>query len=72
MPLIYSSVSRGTTTVAEYAAFSGNFNSVAKDFLERAGKNEGKFTYTVDGHTFTFLTRAGLGELLGPPSPPMR
>ncbi|GAX74087.1 hypothetical protein CEUSTIGMA_g1537.t1 [Chlamydomonas eustigma] len=59
MPLIYSSVSKGTTTVAEYAAFSGNFSSVAKEFLEKAGKNEGKFTYAVDGHTFNFLAKGG-------------
>lgn len=59
MPLIYSSVSQGTVTVAEYAAFSGNFGAVAKDYLEKAGKNDGKFTFTVDGHTFNFLNRAG-------------
>jgi hypothetical protein len=35
MPLIYTSVSRGTVTLAEYAAFAGNFGSVAKDFLEK-------------------------------------
>lgn len=38
MPLIYSSVSQGTVTLAEYAAFSGNFGAVAKDYLEKAGK----------------------------------
>lgn len=57
MPLIYSSVSRGTVTLAEYAAFTGNFSQVAKDFLSKAGKNDGKFTYTMDGHTFNFLTK---------------
>lgn len=62
MPLIYTSVSRGTVTLSEYAAFSGNFSSVAKDFLEKAGKNDGKFTYSVDGHTFNFLTRTGYSE----------
>ncbi len=64
MPLIYSSVSRGTVTLAEHAAFIGNFSSVAKDFLEKAGKNDGKFTYSVDGHTFNFLTRNGLSKWL--------
>lgn len=59
MPLIYASVSRGTSTIAEYAAFQGNFSSVGKEFLEKAGKNEGKFTYTVDGHTFNFLAKGG-------------
>ncbi len=62
MPLIYSSVSKGTLTIAEYAAFSGNFSSVAKEFLEKAGKNEGKFTYAVDGHTFNFLAKGGYSE----------
>mmetsp|Transcript_29169 Transcript_29169/g.64467 ORF Transcript_29169/g.64467 Transcript_29169/m.64467 type:complete len:222 (+) Transcript_29169:243-908(+) len=59
MPLMYTSVSRGNVTIAEYAAFSGNFSSVAKDYLERAGKNEGQFTYSVDGHNFFFLNKAG-------------
>ena len=62
MPLIYSSVSKGSITVAEYAAFTGNFGSVAKEFLEKAGKNEGKFTYAVDGHTFNFLAKGGFSE----------
>lgn len=57
MPLIYSSVSRGVVPLSEYAAFSGNFSIVAKEFLEKAGKNDGKFTYTVDGHTFNFLKK---------------
>ncbi|PNH06023.1 hypothetical protein TSOC_007676 [Tetrabaena socialis] len=64
MPLIYSSVSQGTTTVSEYAAFSGNFSAVAKDYLVQAGKNEGKFTFNVDGHTFNFLNRAGFTYLV--------
>ncbi|PNW84187.1 hypothetical protein CHLRE_04g224750v5 [Chlamydomonas reinhardtii] len=64
MPLIYSSVSQGTVTLAEYAAFSGNFGAVAKDYLEKAGKNEGKFTFNVDGHTFNFLNRGGFTYLV--------
>lgn len=104
MPLIYTSVSKGTTTLAEYAAFAGNFGSVAKDFLEKAsaprvrlascgpgrqcssspadpctslhasqaGKNEGKFTYQVDGHTFNFLTKGGYSECRPGSSWPLR
>ncbi|KAG2488537.1 hypothetical protein HYH03_012856 [Edaphochlamys debaryana] len=64
MPLIYSCVSQGTITLAEYAAFSGNFGAVAKDYLEKAGKNEGKFTFNVDGHTFNFLNRGGFTYLV--------
>ncbi len=62
MPLIYSSVSHGTVTIAEYAAFSGNFGAVAKDYLEKAGKTEGKFSFNVDGHTFNFLNRGGFSK----------
>jgi len=72
MPLIYSSVSKGSVTVAEYAAFTGNFGSVAKEFLEKAGKNEGKFTYAVDGHTFNFLAKGGFSESLHGPRPHAR
>ncbi len=62
MPLIYSSVSQGLVTLAEYAAYAGNFGAVAKDYLAKAGKNEGKFTYNVDGHTFNFLNRGGFSK----------
>ncbi len=65
MPLIYSSISQGTVTLAEYAAFSGNFGAVAKEYLTTAGKNEGKFTFNVDGHTFNFLNRGGFSEFKG-------
>ena len=51
----------------QFASFSGNFSSVAKDYLTKAGKNEGKFTYTVDGHTFNFLTKGGYSECLHAP-----
>ncbi|GFR41751.1 hypothetical protein Agub_g2506 [Astrephomene gubernaculifera] len=59
MPLIYSSVSQGTVTLAEYSAFAGNFGAVAREYLAKASSNEGKFTYIVDGHTFNFLNRGG-------------
>ena len=36
--------------------------SIPTDYLEKAGKNDGKFTFTVDGHTFNFLNRAGWSE----------
>ncbi len=35
MPLVYSSASRGTVTLAEYAAFAGNFNQVSKPYLDK-------------------------------------
>ncbi|KAG2482834.1 hypothetical protein HYH03_018271 [Edaphochlamys debaryana] len=60
MPLIYASVSTAASlvTLAEYAAFSGNFSQVARDYLQAARRPEaGKFTYTVGGHTFNFYSR---------------
>ncbi|GIL61725.1 hypothetical protein Vafri_16125 [Volvox africanus] len=59
MPLIYCSVSQCGVTLAEYAAFSGNFRVVAREYVEKAGNTEGKFTFTVDGHTFNFLSQGG-------------
>lgn len=59
MPLVYSAVARGSVILAEYAVFSGNFSVVAKDFLEKSRSAEGKYTYTADAYTFTFLNDAG-------------
>ncbi|EFJ39874.1 hypothetical protein VOLCADRAFT_70315 [Volvox carteri f. nagariensis] len=63
MPLIYCSVSQGAVTLAEYAAFSGNFGAVAREYLDKAGSSEGKFTFTVEGHTFNFLSQGGFTYL---------
>jgi len=59
MPILYTAVARGTLIVAEYAAFSGNFNAVAQDFLSKARSAAGKFTYSVDSHTFSFYSDNG-------------
>ncbi|KAG2452181.1 hypothetical protein HYH02_003212 [Chlamydomonas schloesseri] len=64
MPLIYSCVALlHGATLAEYAAFAGNFGAVAKEYLART-TGEGKFSYSVDGHTFTVLCRGGLVYLV--------
>ncbi|KAG1651721.1 hypothetical protein FOA52_009452 [Chlamydomonas sp. UWO 241] len=61
MPLLFASVARGGSPQCSFAAtgVEGNFDSVASEFNEKASKNEGKFTYVVDGHTFNFLTKDG-------------
>ncbi|KAG2452165.1 hypothetical protein HYH02_003197 [Chlamydomonas schloesseri] len=64
MPLIYSSVSQGPVTLAEYAGFQGNFAAVAREYLDKASKLEGKSRYEVDGHTFNFLNRGGYTYLV--------
>lgn len=63
MPLVYSCISLlHGVTLAEYAAFAGNFGAVAKEYLART-TGEGKLSYAVDGHTFTVLCRGGFGEI---------
>eukprot|EP00195_Chlamydomonas_chlamydogama_P014428 CAMPEP_0202892938 /NCGR_PEP_ID=MMETSP1392-20130828/2603_1 /ASSEMBLY_ACC=CAM_ASM_000868 /TAXON_ID=225041 /ORGANISM="Chlamydomonas chlamydogama, Strain SAG 11-48b" /LENGTH=149 /DNA_ID=CAMNT_0049577077 /DNA_START=169 /DNA_END=615 /DNA_ORIENTATION=+ len=64
MPLIYLAVFRGTTTLADYAAYTGNYNSIAKEYLIKAASNEGKVTYTVDGHTFSFFSTGGFAYVV--------
>ena len=61
MPLIYSAVARGAAVLAEYSVFAGNFNPVAKDYLSKANAN-GRFSYTVDNHVFSFLSEDGYSE----------
>jgi vesicle-associated membrane protein 72 len=52
MPLIYSFVARGTTVLADYTAYTGNFSVVAIQALEKGAQgNNAKFTYSCDGHS---------------------
>jgi len=68
MPLIYSFVARdGSTVLAEYTPYSGNFNTVAIECLQRMNNNESKFTIACDGHTFNFLTWNGFSECMQQP-----
>lgn len=55
MPLVYSAVARGSVILAEYSVFAGNFPQVAKDCLDKSKNADGKYTYTIDNHTFCFL-----------------
>jgi vesicle-associated membrane protein 72 len=59
MPLIYGAVARGSVILAEFSVFSGNFGTVTRDFLGKMHNTEGKFTYTVDQHTFNFNVDQG-------------
>jgi|LauGreStaDraftv2_3_1035109.scaffolds.fasta_scaffold251465_1 vesicle-associated membrane protein 72 len=62
MPILYSAVFRGTVNLADFSTISGNFSAVAKEYLEKAARNDGKFTYVVEGTTFNFFTREGTSE----------
>ena len=62
--LIYAFVARGTLILAEYTEFSGNFNSIAFQCLQKLPATSNKFTYNCDAHTFTYLLDNGYSESL--------
>ncbi|CAN1282103.1 Putative vesicle-associated membrane protein 726 [Linum perenne] len=64
-PLIYAFVARGTVVLAEYTEFSGNFNSIAFQCLQKLPATNNKFTYNCDGHTFNYLVDNGYNESAG-------
>ncbi|KAG6528946.1 hypothetical protein ZIOFF_011138 [Zingiber officinale] len=57
--LIYSFVARGTIVLAEYTEFTGNFNSIASQCLQKLPSSNNKFTYNCDAHTFNYLVEDG-------------
>ncbi|KAL2244542.1 vesicle-associated membrane protein 721-like [Sesamum indicum] len=59
--LIYALVARGSPPVvlAEYTEFSGNFNSIAFQCLQKLPSSNNKFTYNCDNHTFNYLVHDG-------------
>lgn len=63
MPILYVAVFKGSVTAAEFATIDGNFNAVAKEYLAKAGRNAGKYTYETEGTTFNFLAQNGMSEL---------
>lgn len=59
--LIYAFVARGPVVLAEHTDFSGNFNSIAYQCLQKlpANSNNNKFTFNCDAHTFNYLVDNG-------------
>lgn len=66
MPLIYSFVARGTTVLADYTAYTGNFSTVAIQCLEKCPTNNSRFTFTCDRHTFNYTIDGGYSECSNP------
>ncbi|KAL3146690.1 hypothetical protein ABBQ32_000917 [Trebouxia sp. C0010 RCD-2024] len=64
MPLIYAFVSRGTTVLADYTSYTGNFSTVAIQCLEKCPTDNSKFTFTCDRHTFNYLVDGGFTFLV--------
>ncbi|XP_071721690.1 vesicle-associated membrane protein 724-like [Rutidosis leptorrhynchoides] len=52
---VYSFVARGTTKLAEYTEFNGNFGAIATQCLEKLPISNNKFIYKCDHHIFNFL-----------------
>ncbi|MED6192715.1 hypothetical protein PIB30_012607 [Stylosanthes scabra] len=57
--LIYAFVARGTVILAEYTEFTGNFNTIAFQCLQKLPSSNNKFTYNCDNHTFNYLVDNG-------------
>jgi len=57
--IIYSFVARGTTVLADYTAYTGNFSTVAIQCLEKCPTDNSKFTFTCDRHTFNYTVDGG-------------
>ncbi|KAG6402508.1 hypothetical protein SASPL_134704 [Salvia splendens] len=70
--LIYSFVARGTTILAKYTEFKGNFTTVASQCLQRLPSSSNKFTYNRDGRTFNYHVENGFTCSCGPVSDEIR
>ncbi|KAD5960438.1 hypothetical protein E3N88_11910 [Mikania micrantha] len=57
--LIYSFVARDAMILAEYTEFTGNFQSIAAQCLQKLPTTNNRFTYNCDDHTFNYLVEEG-------------
>ncbi|KAG5546250.1 hypothetical protein RHGRI_018429 [Rhododendron griersonianum] len=57
--LVYSFVTRGTVIVAKFIRFTGNFTTIASQYLQRLPSTANTFIYSDDGHTFNYLVEDG-------------
>ncbi|KAI8524489.1 hypothetical protein RHMOL_Rhmol13G0153200 [Rhododendron molle] len=60
--LIYAFVSRGPVVLSEFTEFTGNFNSIALQCLQKLPTTNNKFTYNCDAHTFNYLVDNGFSQ----------
>ena len=71
MSFIYSFVARGSTVLADYTSYSGNFSTVAIQCLQKCLKTDegeqppNKITFNADRHTFNYLVEedSSYGEI---------
>jgi len=61
MPIIYSTVSRGTVILAEFASARGNFDQVVRRILEKIPTTQNsKMSYVYERHIFHYLVDDGI------------
>ena len=61
MAMLYSSVSRGTTVLARYAACAGNFAEVTDQILSKISTAEtSRLTYSHASYLFHYVTQGGV------------
>jgi len=56
MPLLYSVISRGTTVLARFANFAGNFSEVTEQVLAQIGPDDSKMTYSHGSYLFHYVS----------------
>ena len=56
MPILYSTIARGTTVLANFAACHGNFTEVAEQILPKVPPENTKLTYSHDSYLFHYIS----------------
>lgn len=56
MPLLYCVISRGTTVLARFANFAGNFSEVTEQVLAQIGHDNSKMTYSHGSYLFHYIS----------------
>ncbi|XP_057313697.1 vesicle-associated membrane protein 7-like [Hydractinia symbiolongicarpus] len=60
MPLLYSTVARGTTVLAKHASCSGNFQEITEHILLKIDPGNEKMTFTQPGYLFHYISESGI------------
>lgn len=56
MPILYSTVARGTTVLACQASCRGNFSEVVEQVLMKISPENAKLTYSHENYLFHYIT----------------
>ena len=56
MPILYATIARGTTVLANFAACHGNFTEVTNQILPKVPPENTKLTYSHDSYLFHYIS----------------